>query len=137
MLYLFKTPNKEYMKQVLIVCWLFACSCRAIENDQVISFIPGSYAKEVSNEYNIGYDTLIISLLNEKVYQIIRHSSFNRIRNGQTMPEKRVTEKWTALYNKDEQVLHETKKGKILSFVPDKNLLLVGSSEYIKIKNGL
>lgn len=81
------------MKHRLFLWWLIGCSCSPIKNDQVISFILGQYAKKVSNEYNIGYDTLVISEIHEKIYQIIRHSSFSRIRNGQTLPQQRVTEK--------------------------------------------
>jgi precorrin-2 methylase len=123
------------MKQMFLACCIAMLSCGQNESDKVKSFIPGSYCKVVNNEFNTGNDTLIITELNENIFRITRISSFNKIRNKKKGETDRKIEIWTALYNKDERVLHETKKGKVLSFLPDKKIVMVGSSEYEKIKN--
>ena len=131
--HLVMTIKIKSMKRLLNVCILIVLSCN--ETDKIKPFILGSYCKEVTNEFNQGYDTLVISALNENTYQVNRYSSFRRIRKGKKKPTERRTEIWTAFYNNHEQVLHETKKGKVISFFPDKNTLVVGTSEYKKIDN--
>jgi len=123
------------MKRLLAVCTLVVLSCNGTKDDNIKSFIPGTYVKHITNEFNKGIDTLYIRHMSDNTFSITRVSEFNRIREGKLMPVVRKSEIWTAVYNKDEQVLQETKKGKVLSFLPKQKLLLVGSSEYKKINN--
>lgn len=123
------------MKHVFLICVLAVLSCNDNKTDQVQSFITGTYFRKINNEFTVGFDTLVISAINENTYSILKSASFNRIRNDEIMRPERRSEKWTALYNKDEQVLHEVQKGKVISFLPKENTLLVGSSKYKKIKD--
>lgn len=123
------------MKRLLSVWVLVVLSCNETKNDEIKSFIPGTYVKHIVNEFNAGNDTLIIRQMNDNLFRITRVSVFNRIREGKRMPLTRKKQIWTALYNKDEQALHETQKGKVISFLPNESTLMVGSSEYKKIKN--
>ena len=123
------------MKRLLFVSVLIALSCNEFKTDEKKSFIPGTYFRKINNEFSVGYDTLIISALNDNMYEILKNASFNRIRNETILPTERRSEKWTAMYNKDEQVLHEIQKGKVITFLPNEDALLVGSSKYKKIKN--
>ena len=123
------------MKRFLAVCTLVVLSCNGIKEDNIKSFIPGTYVKLISNEFNKGNDTLHIRLMDNNTFSITRVSVFNRIREGKITPVVRKSEIWTAIYNHDEQVLYETQKGKVLSFLPKQKMLLIGSSEYKKINN--
>jgi hypothetical protein len=123
------------MKQAFLIFLIAVLSCTETKTDKIKSFIPGTYVKHIVNEFNKGDDTLIISGLNDNMFRINRKSTFNRIREGKVMPLVSQSETWSAMYNTEEQVLHEVQKGKVLSFLPDQNVLMVGASEYKKIKN--
>jgi hypothetical protein len=97
-------------------------------------FISGSYAREVSNEYSIGKDTLVITPVNAVVYAVIHKGTYSRIKNGKLLSPERKYENWTTSYDEDRQTLTESKRGRIISFDASKDILWVGSSRYKKIK---
>ena len=101
---------------------------------QIKEFIPGTYLGEFKNEFFIGRDTLVIELFNNSTYVINHKESYQRIKDGDLLNVERKTEKWVAVYDEKEQVLIEGRTGKILSFDPSKNLLMVGTSIYKKMK---
>ena len=121
-------------RQLIVALMLLAVSCKDPETNNIKSFIPGTYSKKVINEFNSGETVLLVKPVSGNIYSITRISTFRKKRNGKLLPLVKKTETWTAIYNSNEQVLHETQKGKIISFIPNNNLLLVGSSEYKKIK---
>lgn len=108
----------------------FLSGCVTVPNN----FIPGTYVRTVINEFSIGRDTLIIGAVSATVYTIIHKGSYRRIKDSKLQPAQSIAENWTATYDTKKQVLMEAKKGKIISFDPAKNILLVGSSPYKKIK---
>jgi len=122
------------MKKLSIIVMLICVSCSSKQGVQ--DFFPGVYARRIQNEYSIGYDTLLVSKENEnsKTYTILRTTNYQRIIKGETKPVVRKTEKWIALYNEEKKILLEQKKGKIISFIPERKQLLVGSNAYQKIK---
>jgi len=97
------------------------------------NFIPGTYVREVKNEFSIGKDTLVIGAVNPNAYTIIHKASYQWIKEGKLLPVKNKTENWPVTYDRDNQILQETKRGRIISF-PSKDMLLVGGSPYRKIK---
>lgn len=117
--------------------WLFggllACTTK---NDEVKGFIPGTYVRYSENEMGRRYDTLQIEILSacSNNYRVIRFSSVQRLLDGQAFPWERRREVWACVYDEDKQIMNEMKKGKVMSFVPERSLLLVGSTEYKKIK---
>ena len=122
--------KKFTMMGIGLLCGiLFGCTSHNISD-----FIPGTYVRTVINEFSVGRDTLVIIPVNNLSYTIIHKGSYRRIKEGALLPQKRVTENWLATYDKSSQVLIEGKKGKIISFNPSENILLVGSSPYKKIK---
>jgi len=120
-------------KSILVSYFLFAIfySCDSCSNKD---FIPGAYVREVKNEFSIGRDTLIIGAVNPNTYTIIHKGSYRQIRDGMLLPVKSISENWPVSYDENKKVLMESKKGKIISFDPSKNILFVGSSLYKKIK---
>jgi len=55
--------------------------------------------------------------------------------NHKTLPIERKKEVWTCIFKEDEKVLYEMTKGKIISFIPEKDALRIGSAEYEKLSN--
>ncbi|TDH18152.1 hypothetical protein EXU57_24180 [Segetibacter sp. 3557_3] len=113
-----------------------ALTCCNTAEQSFEELIPGIYVRPVASEYSIGTDTLEILAASEdrRNYYIHRRCSYRRVVRGKLSPTKRKTEKWVAIYRPEQKTLNEITKGKVLSFVPEKNLLLVGKAEYKKIK---
>ncbi|MGI8949947.1 MAG: hypothetical protein ACR2FN_00030 [Chitinophagaceae bacterium] len=125
------------MKTLPILCMLIIESCNNILqiDDSIQSFIPGTYVKYLEGEYSIGHDTLIITKSGKQAntYIIDRHLSYQRIIEHKLRPAEYKTEQWIAIYNPNDKVLYEQKQGTIISFLPEKNMLLLGSSDYKKL----
>ncbi len=126
---------KTLFKVAAIAAFIFA-GCKNFSAEKITDFIPGVYVKHIQGEYSEGYDTLQISKVIDDAdsYTVIRNTTYQRMINGKIKPPEHKTEKWFTLYDEKSKVLVEQKKGKILSFIPEKNQLLVGSSAYEKIK---
>ncbi len=127
------------MKPLLIIAIIIAAGCNSFSEsaNEIQSFIPGTYVMPFEGEYfRRGEDTLIISMLNAdaNIYAITRHISYEKIIDRQVQPREYKTENWIGIYNNEDKILHEQKHGKLISFIPGKNELLLGNSEYKKIK---
>lgn len=125
------------MKKSIIlfgICMAFLAACN--NSNDTRSFIPGTYVNHAEGEYSVAYDTLIIQPMSEGdgTYRIYRKTAYQRIDNNKLMKVKYENEQWTALYNDETKSMQETKKGKIITFFPDANRLLVNNREYQKIK---
>ena len=112
---------------------LFSCSSKT---DEIRAFIPGTYVRFSDHEMRKEYDTLRIEMITEagNNYRLLRSSTFQKKMDGQSFPWEYTAEEWSAIYDESKRVLNETKKGKVISFVPKKNILLIGTTEYKKIK---
>ena len=117
---------------------LISCSGAQSENatEKVKSYIQGTYTRVFEGEYSKGNDTLIIDQpdKNNNYYTIKHNSSYQKIRNEQLRPLEYKTENWIAIFNEQTNVLKEQKKGKLISFLPEENALLLGSSKFEKVK---
>ncbi len=114
---------------------LLLLACESTRSDEIRAFIPGIYARFSDHEMRKEYDTIRISIISEmgNNYKLIRSSSFQRKLDGKKSDWEYTREEWTAVYDKDKKVLNETRKGKVISFIPGKKMLLVGTTEYNKI----
>ena len=122
--------KKITMMGMGLLCGVFfGCNSRTISD-----FIPGTYVRTVINEFSVGRDTLVIMAVSKPTYSIIHKGSYRQIKQGKLLPEKSILENWLATYDQSTGVLIERKKGKIISFNPSENILLVGSSPYKKIR---
>ena len=110
-------------------------ACESTKSDEIRAFIPGTYARFSDHEMRTEYDTLKIEVISEtgNNYGLIRSSSFQRKLDGKEFPWEYTKEEWTAVYDENKRVLNETRKGKVISFVPEKSVLLVGTTEYKKL----
>jgi len=128
------------LKFISIVATVILLSCSGSQSEKatqkVKSYIQGTYTRVFEGEYSKGNDTLIIDQpdKNNNYYTIKHNSSYQKIRNKQLLPVEYKTEDWIAIFNEQTNVLEEQKKGKLISFLPDENALLLGSSKFEKIK---
>lgn len=104
------------------------------QKDSIRAFIPGVYVKHIDGLYSIGEDSLTISQSNDQTYTILHNTTYRPIINKKIQPIKYQSERWTALYDEQSKVLNELKDGRVLSFLPHENKLLLGSGEYKKVK---
>jgi hypothetical protein len=137
------SPKRNHMKTAIypiVFTMLLFFSC-GTSKDDVEGFIPGVYARVFKDSLNettntVGNDTLEIKKSttgNSDFYEIHRKMKYQRTVDGQQKQEEYKTETWKGIYDKDKKVVQETTKGKLISFLPDKNILLVNSVEYKKI----
>jgi len=119
--------------KMLMCCFLCSILYGCVSENEN-NFIPGTYVRTVINEFSVGRDTLVIGAVNPNTYTIIHKGSYRQIKEGKLLPYKSISENWTATYDERKQILMEAKRGKIISFDPSKNILLVGGSPYKKIK---
>jgi len=117
-------------------CFLvsFLISCNRLGKDSVREFMPGIYERRINNEFSKGRDQLTVRFQQGNVYAIEKRSAITRIRNGIELPVQYDTAVWTGIYDEKDKVIYEQKKGKVISFRPKENKLLVGASVYRKVK---
>ncbi|MBK0378535.1 hypothetical protein [Mucilaginibacter segetis] len=98
--------------------------------------IEGTYVNSSRNKYAINEDTLIISRLDAKlkVFKVIDHVGFRRIRNGVVQQKQYKSRRWNATWDTDYQLLSESRWGRRLYFNADKKTLTIQDFEYLKIK---
>ena len=128
------------LKLLSITMILFLMSCKENKNNKVVekvkAYIQGTYVRAFEGEYSKGNDTLVINQpdKNNNYYTIKHNASYQKIRNKQFLPIEYKTEDWTAIFNDQTNVLEEQKEGKLISFLPDENALLLGNSKFNKIQ---
>lgn len=126
---------KQIFMALMSIC-LFP-ECNEVQKDSVRAFIEGSYVSAYATAYSKGKDTLQITELSKtgNNYSIICSVTYQRIRNGKNLPNESKQEQWVCIYDEDEKVLYATRTGKVISFIPEKDILLVGNKQYQKIKD--
>lgn len=121
----------EAIKLLLGLCSCFAlASC---SGDKVRDFMPGTYVNSAGGEFSMASDTLTVELLEGNNYKIFRSTGFNIISDGKLGPREIEAEVWTCAYSGATKTLTELKKGKVISFFPEKEALVIGRRLYKKI----
>jgi hypothetical protein len=113
-----------------------ACNEAQKKTDDIMSFIPGTYVRSFQGEYSFGHDTLFIAQPDKdnNFYTIRHNSSFQRVLEKKVRPIEYKSELWTAIFNKESNMLLEQKKGKQIHFFPKDNSLMLGTDEFKKIE---
>ncbi|HNU47552.1 MAG TPA: hypothetical protein PKM40_01885 [Bacteroidia bacterium] len=122
---------------MLMVFPLFILSCGSKnESEQMMSFIPGTYARQSDGEFGKSYDTLVISLQNKAAnqFKIVRRWRYDRVLDGKPIdPEYKVTET-SAVYDASSKALQESETLDAFTFDVKKKLLFDGPNQFNKIK---
>jgi predicted Ser/Thr protein kinase len=106
------------------------------ESEEIMDFIPGTYARQSEGEFGKSYDTLVISLQNKAAnqYKIVRRWRYDRVLDGKTIePEYKVTET-SAVFDAASKALQESETLDAFTFDTKKKLLFDGPNQFIKIK---
>ncbi|WP_018615876.1 hypothetical protein [Segetibacter koreensis] len=122
------------MKQLFsIISIVIISACNG--GDKIKDFIAGTYVADYEQEYSKGHDTLIFSPVSKEgnSYLITRKTSYRRKIKGVIKPSEQRNEQMTGIYNEQDKVIYETRKGETFSFSPEKNIVLSGTLQYKKI----
>jgi hypothetical protein len=125
--------------KMLLLLFLFGSllfSCRnLVQDDEIKSFIPGMYVTSINGEFGKGTDTLILASFNEESNscQITRKTSLHRILNDKILPVESKEEMYTGIYDEENKVLNDSRKGKVFTFDPAKGTLSMGGTKYRKL----
>jgi len=112
----------------LLCMVLFACGHKDKQ-----SFLPGTYVNSSTGKYSVASDTLVIEADEANRFKINRRTGFNLIRNGKKGKREHETENWSAVFDEGTGILNETRRGKVIRFYPDSNVLVIGNRTYQKI----
>ena len=125
---------KKALSIVIPILLLFACNSAKL--DEIRTFIPGIYVRFSNHEMRTQYDTIKIEVLSERGnnYRLLKSSYFQKKLDGKIFPWEYKAEELTAVYDEKFKVLRESDNQKITSFIPEKQAMLVGATEYKKIK---
>ena len=99
-------------------------------------FIPGTYVKYAEGKFSKAWDTLRINIYDKSnmTYVIEQHTGYQRLVKGLFQAKEFKLNKYVAVFDLSTHQLHDSKKGKVFTFSPDKGTVLVGAGEYNKIK---
>ncbi|MES2648078.1 MAG: hypothetical protein V4717_14470 [Bacteroidota bacterium] len=124
-------------KQLLVqlVTAIFVSSCSTLQSDNIKTFIPGVYVKEINQEFAKGMDTILISVLDasNNKFKVINNSSYQQSIDGKLQPLKNENHVYMAAYDDKSKELHILNKERTFTFYPDQNKMQMGKSEYNKI----
>jgi len=124
---------------VLLILSLTAIleSCTNSTSDKIRDFIPGTYARQIHDEFTNGGDTLVISEqdLSGGVYFIENRKGYQQHLDGKVFPPERKMRKWTGVYDPKTHQLMIQNTEDIITFLPEKDNLLLGRTEYDKVKD--
>lgn len=121
---------------MLMACTLFAIGCSNNESDEILTFIPGVYARESAGEFGKSYDTLVITMQNKTAsqFKIVRRWRYDRVLDGKAIePEYKITET-SGVFDATSKSLQESKTLEAFTFDVKKKLLYEGANQFIKIK---
>lgn len=122
------TKMKRSISTVILYCGLLL-SCN---ENTVLSFMPKTNVITVKNEFSVERDALRILGDDRNFFSINPVGIYCRIYKGKRSSLNSFSEKWTASFDENKQVLIENRKRKILSFQPS-HMLFGGTSSYNKI----
>lgn len=112
-------------------------ACSGNKGDSVRDFVPGTYTREIKNEFTVGNDSLIIKVLDEAggTYLIEHRSGYEQRIDGKEIPRAVKSEKWTGAYDEVHHQVEVWQQGKVFTFLPERKMLISGGgTEYKKVQ---
>ncbi len=125
----------RYLQTLTFICMIVlnGCTSESTRNTIIKHFIPGTYVKEVKNEFLIASDTLIIQRTAGDNYLIVNRTAYQRIKGNRLLPQQYSEVNLQAVFNDKSENLYEERLGKTFSFDPDNKRMFEGGSEYKKV----
>ena len=130
-----KKSCMRYLQTMALICLIILTGCTSEWNQEaaIKRFIPGTYVKEVKNEFLFASDTLIIQCTAGDNYPIVNRTVYQRIKGNRLSPQQYSEVNLKAIYNDESGNLYEQRLGKTFSFDPANRRLFEGGSEYKKV----
>lgn len=121
---------------LLIFCIVSAGCLTSAKEDRVQKAIAGTYIRFSEHEFGKEWDTLTIkkSIDEATVFQLLRKWNYERILDGQKIQPEYKRQSSTAIYDEDEDILKDTKRGDVYTFDLTKKTVSAGATIYKKIK---
>lgn len=95
--------------------------------------LAGTFVNQAKSEFSIANDTLVLQPAGENQYLIYRKTGIRMINeNGQAGKLILESEEWKAVYDKEESLMTESSKGRLLRFSGDS--LWLENSAYRRIE---
>jgi hypothetical protein len=113
---------------IYLVFLLVSCGTATITNQHP----EGVYTCTFEHEFAKTEDTILLQRANENYFKIIRHSGVTSKENGN---KKILKEVWKLEYEGSKKVFTELKKGRKVFWEADRDLLVFGNRNYVKLKN--
>ncbi|MGN7986212.1 hypothetical protein ACTJKC_02670 [Pedobacter sp. 22226] len=110
---------------------LVLTACSALVGKSVLE---GTYVNHSQGKYSIADDTLEVENGEGNLVMIHRRTGFRRLTDGKPGKKEYETEEWKAVWDKDEGVLKELRKGRLLYLDQDSAGLVLGKRVYRKVK---
>ena len=125
----------RYLQVTALVYLMLMAGCTNEWNrtNTIKDFIPGTYVKEVKNQFLVANDTLIIQCTGGGNYLIVNRTAYQRIQGNRLSPQQHSEMNYKAIFNDKSQNLYEERLGKTFAFDPDNKRLFEGGSEYMKV----
>lgn len=125
----------RYLQTMTFICLIIVSGCTSESTRKAVvkHFIPGTYVKEVKNDFLIASDTLIIQRTAGENYLIVNRTAYQRIKGNQLLPQQYSEINLKAVFNDQSENLYEQKLGRTFSFDPDNKRMFEGASEYKKV----
>ena len=120
------------MKKLIFFLFPVFFSCNSITTTKSLE---GSYTCQFEHEFAKTEDTLLVKKINENYYQIVRHSGVIKKMDGKESSKEVIVENWKLEFDKNKNILTETKTGKTLIWNPEKQLLIFGNRDYSRVSN--
>jgi len=94
----------------------------------------GAYVNTAGSEFSIADDTLVVEQGEGNQFLIHRRTGF-RFLDDQGRPGKRQyeNEEWRAVYDRNSEVMTESRNGVVITFNADRSILTVGKRKYKRI----
>ena len=121
---------------ILLFSALILASCGNSNSDLLKDYAPGVYIREINHEHAIGMDTLTIKVLDNaaNTFSIVKSSGLNPKLDGKELSREYKTEKFIAELRTELKQLYAKNQDETFTLVPETNSILMGSTEYKKIK---
>lgn len=114
-----------------IMLGLVLAACNAIIGKTVLE---GTYVNHSEGKYSVADDTLVVETGDGNLVLIHRRTGFRRLTDGRPGKKEFEIEEWKLVWNKDEGVLKELRKGRLLYLDHDSAGLILGKRVYRKVK---
>jgi hypothetical protein len=127
--------------QLFIVSFVVIC-CAGCDSGIDKSFIPGTYIQYSQlhldeDSYTRIHDTIEIESsgkTGKEAYRIIRRYTTFKTVDGKALQPEHKTRRWTGTFWQNSQTLFVNESGKLISFYPEANSIMLGSVAYKKLQ---